>query len=124
MKMFWMKEAMAIRRSPLSALQQVNAHDASHVDLDKCDVGSAACRGVFSLFVTTRGRMPSFLPGINWHALSSEKERYEARSGKRRRRAVSEPTPMDVDDEEGSRTRCSLCNGTRFSPVRRPPSDI
>jgi len=54
--------------------------------------------------------MPSFLPGINWNTLSSERENYEARLGKRRRRAISEPTPMDVDGEEGSQSRCSLCN--------------
>jgi hypothetical protein len=64
--------------------------------------------------------MPSFLPGANWHALSFERERYEMRSGKRRRRAVSEPTPMDVDGEEGSHLRCSLCNGTRLSFSRAP----
>ena len=56
--------------------------------------------------------MPSFHPGLNWLTLSSESERYDT---KKRRRAVSEPTPMDVDGEEGSQFRCSLCNGNRFS---------
>jgi len=51
--------------------------------------------------------MPSFHPGLNGLSLPSETERYET---KRRRRAVSEPTPMDVDGEEGSQFRCSLCN--------------
>src|SRR5882757_5128145 len=53
--------------------------------------------------------MSSFLPGLNWRTLSSETERYEKKT---RRRAVSEPTPMDVDGEEGSQSRCSFCNGT------------
>jgi len=32
-----------------------------------------------------------------------------------KRGASSEPTPMDVDDEEGNQFRCSLCNGNRLS---------
>jgi hypothetical protein len=65
------------------------------------------------------GRMPPFLPGLNWLTLSSETERHER---KMRRRAVSEPTPMDVDGEEGSQFRCSFCNGNR--PFRGPNSAI
>jgi hypothetical protein len=58
--------------------------------------------------------MPSFLPGLNWLTLPSKTERHE-----RSRMALSEPTPMDVDDEEGSQLRCSFCNGNRLSPNTR-----
>ncbi len=63
--------------------------------------------------------MPPFLPGLNGVTLSSEAERHEKKRG---RRAVSEPTPMDVDGEEGRQFRCSFCNGNR--PSRGPNSPI
>ncbi len=56
------------------------------------------------------GRMPSFPPGLDCHTPSSETERHE----RKRRRALSEPTPMDVDGEVGSQFRCSFCNGNRL----------
>jgi hypothetical protein len=57
------------------------------------------------------GIMPSFLPD-NELTLPSKTERHE---GKRGRRTLSGPTPMDVDSEEGSQIRCSFCNGNRLS---------
>jgi hypothetical protein len=65
--------------------------------------------------------MSPFLPGLNWRTLSSETGRYET---KRRRRAVSEPTPMDVDGEEGSQFRCSFCNGNRISYRSQGPDPV
>ena len=70
--------------------------------------------------------MPSFLPGINGHPIYSETELHESTLGKRRRRAVSEPTAMDIDSEEGCQSRCSLCNGGSPStswPILQPNID-
>lgn len=62
----------------------------------------------------SRSIMSSLIPGLSWFSRSSEKERSDAnhtRSGKGRRRTLSEPIPMDVDWEEGSRSKCLVCNG-------------
>jgi hypothetical protein len=89
-----------------------------HVVSDRRRVGS---RDRSHLACGDSGRMPPFLPGLNWHTLSSETERHET---KRRRRAVSEPTPMDVDGEEGSQFRCSFCNGNRFPFQSQGPESV
>lgn len=62
--------------------------------------------------------MSSFLRDPNWFTLSEETS-----PRKRRRRAVSEPMPMDVDGEEGSQSRCSVCNGNHFSNLEVPCSE-
>ncbi len=58
--------------------------------------------------------MLSLIPGLSWFSRSSEKERGDTthtRSRKGRRRTLSEPMPMDADSKEGSRPKCSVCNG-------------
>src|SRR6266702_1770462 len=101
------------------------AEDADHVDLDKrvagkiqdcCQRYTSESKPDYSLLASLNRRriMSSLLPGLSWFSRSSEKERGDTthtRSGKGRRRTLSEPTPMDVDWEEGSRSKCSVCNG-------------
>ncbi|KAH8996599.1 hypothetical protein EDB92DRAFT_1840829 [Lactarius akahatsu] len=63
--------------------------------------------------------MSSFIPGLSWFSRSSEKERGDTthtRSGKGRRRTLSEPSSMDVDREEGSRSKCPVCNVANARP--------
>ena len=89
---------------------------ADHVDLDKrafCLIG-----GSLLVNLSRHSTMSSLIPGLSWFSRSSEKERGDTthtRSGKGRRRTLSEPTPMDVDSEEGSRPKCSVCNGICIS---------
>ncbi|KAI0002454.1 hypothetical protein BJV74DRAFT_600172 [Russula compacta] len=61
--------------------------------------------------------MSSFRTDLNWSTPSEETS-----PRKRRCRAVSEPTPMDVDGEEGSQSRCSVCNDvtSRLHPDTSP----
>jgi len=65
--------------------------------------------------------MPPFLPGTNRYPIYSEAERRASALGKRRRRAVSDPMPMDIDNEEGGQSRCSLCNGVIGSSPNTSP---
>ena len=99
----------------------------NHVDLDKRNpIATSLPYGQFSLLAATVVGMPPFLPEINGHPIYSETERHESTLGKRRRRAVSQPTPMDIDSEEGCQSRCSLCNGSSPStswPILQPNID-
>jgi len=113
-----MKEAMAIRRQECGV--SITWIWISETPSDKLAVGQ------FSLLAATVVGMPPFLPEINGHPIYSETERHESTLGKRRRRAVSQPTPMDIDSEEGCQSRCSLCNGSSPStswPILQPNID-
>src|SRR5260221_7164739 len=134
-----MKEAMAIRKEPLTPRLLDSSTRAvwcgNHVDLDKRQsidrrFSFSVCNKLavwpVQLACSDCDMMPSFLPGINGHPIYSETELHESTLGKRRRRAVSEPTAMDIDSEEGCQSRCSLCNGGSPStswPILQPNID-
>jgi hypothetical protein len=97
---------------------------ANHVDLVAPSARQQPCVWT-QLACSDCGRMSSFLPRIKGRPIYSETERHEA-LGKRRPRDVSEPTPMDIDSEEGRQSTSSMCNGGSLStswPILRPNID-